>query len=196
MCCVKCIVSPCVHYWSLPFVYSVVLYGCKTWSLTFREERMLRVFRIGCWGEYLGRGEGTVDRVPPDGNPIAVNKYRIVFLIYFPKRRSFIYRNSSIIGEHIEKWALNKASRRDVCVPTDITRLFDVTRIRRMWCEDNDVLGPAAIMKNHYGISRQLLEGVMTNFNQESQNRSWGSRLRNSSRHNNAVLYSFRIRGK
>ena len=123
--------------------------------------------------------------LPPSGNPVAVNKYRIVFLIYFRNSHSLYYRNSSIIGEYIENWTLNIASPRDVYVPTDITRLFDVPRIRRMWCEDNDVLGPAAIMKNHYGISRELLEGVMTNFNQESQNRSWGSRLRNSSSHNN-----------
>jgi hypothetical protein len=87
------------------------------------------------------------------------------------------------MGEYIENWTLNNASPRDVFVPTDITRLFDVPRIRRVWCEDNDVLGCAAIMKNHYSISREILEGVMTYFNQEIQNRSWGSRLRNSSRH-------------
>jgi hypothetical protein len=29
-------------------ILPVVLYGCETWSLTLREERRLRVFRIGC----------------------------------------------------------------------------------------------------------------------------------------------------
>ena len=29
-------------------ILPVVLYGCKTWSLTLREERRLRVFEIGC----------------------------------------------------------------------------------------------------------------------------------------------------
>ena len=35
-------------------ILPVVLYGCETWSLTFREERRLRCLRIGCWGECLG----------------------------------------------------------------------------------------------------------------------------------------------
>ena len=29
-------------------IFTVVLYGCETWSLTLREERRLSVFRIGC----------------------------------------------------------------------------------------------------------------------------------------------------
>jgi hypothetical protein len=29
-------------------IVSIVLYGCETWSFTLREERRLRVFRIGC----------------------------------------------------------------------------------------------------------------------------------------------------
>ena len=29
-------------------ILPVVLYGCETWSLTLREERRVRVFRIGC----------------------------------------------------------------------------------------------------------------------------------------------------
>jgi hypothetical protein len=35
-------------------ILPVVLYGCETWSLTLWEEPSLRVFRIGCGGEYLG----------------------------------------------------------------------------------------------------------------------------------------------
>jgi hypothetical protein len=35
-------------------ILPVVLYECKTWSLTLRKERRLRCMRIGCWGEYLG----------------------------------------------------------------------------------------------------------------------------------------------
>ena len=31
-----------------------IVHRCETWSLTLREERRLRVFRIRCWGEYLG----------------------------------------------------------------------------------------------------------------------------------------------
>jgi len=34
-------------------ILPVVLYGCKTWSLTLREEHRLRCLRIGCRGEYL-----------------------------------------------------------------------------------------------------------------------------------------------
>ena len=29
-------------------ILPVVLYGCETWSPTFREEHRLRVFRTGC----------------------------------------------------------------------------------------------------------------------------------------------------
>ena len=51
-------------------ILPVVLYGCETWSLTLREERRLRVFGIGCWGEYLdlrgtrwqGIGESCITR--------------------------------------------------------------------------------------------------------------------------------------
>jgi hypothetical protein len=32
----------------------VVLYGCETWSLTFREERRLRVFEKGVLGRIFG----------------------------------------------------------------------------------------------------------------------------------------------
>jgi len=36
-------------------VWPVVLYGCETWSLTFREENRLRVFEnMGYWREYFG----------------------------------------------------------------------------------------------------------------------------------------------
>jgi hypothetical protein len=30
--------------WSYTFILPVVLYGCEAWSLTFREERRLKVF--------------------------------------------------------------------------------------------------------------------------------------------------------
>jgi hypothetical protein len=30
-----------------------MLYGCETWSLTLKEERVLRLFGIGCSGRYL-----------------------------------------------------------------------------------------------------------------------------------------------
>jgi len=36
-------------------IFPVVLYGCETWLLTVREECRLRVFEIGCCGEYLGQ---------------------------------------------------------------------------------------------------------------------------------------------
>jgi hypothetical protein len=36
-------------------ILPVVLYGCKTWSLTLREERRLRVFENRVLGEYLCR---------------------------------------------------------------------------------------------------------------------------------------------
>jgi len=43
-------------------IFRVVLYGCETWSLTFREERRLRVFEnrvlrrifIPKWDEVIG----------------------------------------------------------------------------------------------------------------------------------------------
>ena len=35
-------------------VLMVVLYGCKTWSLTLREERRLRVFETRATRRYLG----------------------------------------------------------------------------------------------------------------------------------------------
>ena len=40
-------------------ILSVVLYGCKTWSLTLREERRLRVFESRVLRGYLClRGTG------------------------------------------------------------------------------------------------------------------------------------------
>ena len=35
-------------YRTTSIILPVVLYGCETWSLTLREERRLRVLRIGC----------------------------------------------------------------------------------------------------------------------------------------------------
>ena len=35
-------------------ILPVVLVGCETWSLMLTEERRLRLFEIGCCGEYLG----------------------------------------------------------------------------------------------------------------------------------------------
>jgi hypothetical protein len=29
-------------------IVAVVLYGCKTWCLTLREEHRMRVFEVGC----------------------------------------------------------------------------------------------------------------------------------------------------
>ena len=37
-------------------ILPVVIYGCETWSLTLREERMLRVFEKRTLREYLKRG--------------------------------------------------------------------------------------------------------------------------------------------
>ena len=34
----------------------VILYGCGTWSLAFREERKLKVLRKWCLGDYLDLG--------------------------------------------------------------------------------------------------------------------------------------------
>jgi len=39
---------------SRSIILPIVLYGCGTPSLTLREERRLRVFEIGCSGEYSG----------------------------------------------------------------------------------------------------------------------------------------------
>ena len=36
------------------FILPVVLYGCETWSLTFREECSWGFLKIGRWGGYLG----------------------------------------------------------------------------------------------------------------------------------------------
>jgi len=35
-------------------ILPVVLYGCETWSLTLREERMLRVFENRVWRKIFG----------------------------------------------------------------------------------------------------------------------------------------------
>ena len=35
-------------------ILPVVLCGRETWLFIFREERRVRILRIGCWGEYLG----------------------------------------------------------------------------------------------------------------------------------------------
>jgi hypothetical protein len=35
-------------------IFPVVLYGCKTWSLTLREERRLRVFENGVLRRIFG----------------------------------------------------------------------------------------------------------------------------------------------
>ena len=50
-------------------ILPVVLYGCKAWSLTLREECTLRAFEKGFCGEYLdprgmrmGSGEGSTMR--------------------------------------------------------------------------------------------------------------------------------------
>jgi hypothetical protein len=48
------VVSKTFGEWYRTIIFPVVLYGCETWSLTLREERRLRVFEKGCWGEYLG----------------------------------------------------------------------------------------------------------------------------------------------
>jgi len=41
-------------------ILAVVLYGCETWSLTLREERMLRVFEIGVLRRVFGPKRGEV----------------------------------------------------------------------------------------------------------------------------------------
>jgi hypothetical protein len=38
----------------MTIIFSAVLNGCETRSFTLREERRLRVLRIGCGGEHLG----------------------------------------------------------------------------------------------------------------------------------------------
>jgi len=42
-------------------IFPLVLYGCETWSLTFREERRLRVFKNRVLRELFGY---EVDKVP------------------------------------------------------------------------------------------------------------------------------------
>jgi hypothetical protein len=41
-------------------ILPVVVYGCEIWSLTFREERRLRVFEIGLLRKIFGRKRNEV----------------------------------------------------------------------------------------------------------------------------------------
>jgi hypothetical protein len=41
-------------------ILPVVLYGCKTWSLTLKEEHRLRVLRTECWEGYLDLKGGKI----------------------------------------------------------------------------------------------------------------------------------------
>jgi hypothetical protein len=43
-------------------ILSVVLYGCKTWSLTLREEHRLRTFENSVLRTEEGRGDGRMEK--------------------------------------------------------------------------------------------------------------------------------------
>jgi hypothetical protein len=42
-------------------ILPAVVYGCETWSVRLRAEHRLRMFRTGCWGEYLDWHKCVVD---------------------------------------------------------------------------------------------------------------------------------------